>query len=109
MPIIALDVYVVNSFVENNKNGFLIKCSEKIQYEKRFKYSSNSKSLDFFNLLKKIDKRVIDEICEKASILIKDEKLREKFGKEGKRIFKTKFSIKKRNKKLKKIFDEALK
>jgi len=107
LPIIALDVYGVNNFVENNKNGFLIKPSEKIQYPKKSGPYSNARSRGFINSLKKIDNRIIDEICEKAALLIKDEKLREKFSKEGKRMSETKFSLEKRNKKLKEIFDEA--
>jgi glycosyltransferase involved in cell wall biosynthesis len=55
------------------------------------------------------DMHVAKELVEKTSILIEDEKLRRKMGIAGRREIETgKFSIKRRNEKLKKIFDEAI-
>ena len=55
------------------------------------------------------DMHVAKELVEKTSILIEDEGLRRKMGIAGRREIETgKFSIKRRNEKLKKIFDEAI-
>lgn len=55
------------------------------------------------------DMRVVKELAEKTNILVEDEKLRRRMGIAGRREIETgKFSIKRRNEKLKKIFDEAI-
>lgn len=52
---------------------------------------------------------VVKELAEKTSILIEDERLRRRMGIAGRREIETgKFSIKRRNEKLKEIFDEAI-
>jgi glycosyltransferase involved in cell wall biosynthesis len=56
------------------------------------------------------NKKYIKELSEKVLILIKDEKLRKTMGEKGhKEIKEGKFSIKERNKKFKKIYEEAIK
>ena len=55
------------------------------------------------------DMCLVKVLAEKTSMLIEDEKLRRKMGIVGRREIETgKFSIKRRNEKLKKIFDEAI-
>jgi len=55
------------------------------------------------------DMHVANELVEKTSILIEDERLRRRMGIAGRREIETgKFSIKRRNEKLKRIFDEAI-
>ena len=50
----------------------------------------------------------MEELVEKTSILIDDEKLRRKMGKAGRQEIETgKFSLEKRNERLRKIFDKA--
>ena len=59
--------------------------------------------------IKTIDSKVVEDLVEKTSILIENEELRRKMGRAGRQEIETgKFSIKKRNKKLKRIFDEAI-
>ncbi|MCL6500883.1 MAG: hypothetical protein K6T16_02520, partial [Candidatus Pacearchaeota archaeon] len=58
----------------------------------------------------KIYPRFIDNLSNKIDLLIENEKLRERMGKEGfKQVSQGKFSIKERNKKLRRIYEEALK
>jgi len=55
------------------------------------------------------DMRLVKELAEKTSMLIEDEKLRRRMGIAGRKEIETgKFSIGRRNKKLRKIFDEAI-
>jgi glycosyltransferase involved in cell wall biosynthesis len=55
------------------------------------------------------DINVIKELVEKTSIFIEDERLRRRMGIAGRREIEAgKFSIKRRNEKLKRIFGEAI-
>ena len=55
------------------------------------------------------DMRLVKMLAERTSMLIEDEKLRRRMGIAGRREIETgKFSVKRRNEKLKKIFDEAI-
>ncbi|MEA3329762.1 MAG: hypothetical protein U9Q06_03380, partial [Nanoarchaeota archaeon] len=59
---------------------------------------------------KESNKKIINEIFKKTELLIKNEKLRKQMSKNCvKEIKDGKFSVKKRNKRLKKIYEEALK
>jgi len=94
VPIITVDNGGCRrEIVEDGKNGFVINIGD-------------WKRLD----LAKIDEDAVSKICEKTEILINDKKLRDKMSKNGlKEISSGKFSIKKRNEKLKKIYMEAVK
>jgi len=56
-----------------------------------------------------LHKEVINQLVEKISLLIEDSSLRKRMGRYGRRLVeKGKFSIKERNKKLLKIYQESL-
>ena len=68
-----------------------------------------SKWREFLNITKKIHKDFVQDIVEKTSILVESKSLRLRMGRYGrKQIEKGKFSIKRRNKQLKKIYEEAI-
>lgn len=107
LPIVALDTYAVKDYVIDKKTGFLIKPSKNFPYANPF-YPTNLRNKEFINSILRGDTNIVNDLANKVELLIKNPKLKQKLGKEGKRIAETKFSIKKRNDKLKKIFDEAL-
>ena len=110
LPIITTNVWANPELVNDEKNGFLIKKSDKIQYytENFIPNWSAPKSLKMIKNM--TDPKVVKELVEKTSILIEDANLRVKMGKAGRQEIETgKFSIEKRNEKLKGIFDEATK
>src|SRR3989344_8041464 len=102
LPIIALDVYNVENYLKNNYNAFIIKKSEKVKeyYEKD--YPLNIRNKKFF-----YDERVINDMAEKLKLLIKDRKLREKMGKNSRKLFNERHSLKDMQIQLKKTFDEV--
>lgn len=110
LPVITTDVWANPEMVENGKTGFVIKKSEKIQYYienfiPNWNYDLTSK---FMMTVKTTDLEVVEELVEKTSILIEDEELRRTMGKAGRQEIETgKFSLQKRNGKLKRIFDKA--
>ena len=110
LPVITTDVWANSEMVSNGKTGFVIRKSEKVSYYiedfiPNWDYHPGSQ---FMKLIKATDSKVVEELVEKTSILIENEELRRKMGKVGRQEIETgKFSIKNRNEKLKRIFDEA--
>lgn len=131
LPIITTDVSTNPELVADGEIGFTIKKSDRVTYYgERFLSALNipptqhSRSTDprkaeeFFMLnlgtpqidkvIRTPDPKVVNELVEKASILIENEELRRGMGRAGRwEIEQGKFSIPKRNEKLKRIFDEA--
>lgn len=111
LPVITTDVWANPEMVEDEKTGFTIRKSEKVQYYAEnfvpiWNYNPASR---FMKSIKTVDPKVVQELVEKTSFLIENEELRRRMGKAGRREIETgKFSIEKRNKKLKRIFDEAI-
>ncbi len=102
LPVVCTDDFTLPELVQNGYNGFLVK-SPVHWYNHRF------------NLRKWEEKahqdhpETVKELVEKISILIEDKKLRERMGKNSFKLVESgKFSIKERNKKLKRIYEEAL-
>jgi len=104
LPVVATNWRGNYEMVQNGKNGFLIRPPFELKPD-----------LPLTHELREIlyargpDTRLVKELAEKTSILIEDEKLRRRMGIAGRREIETgKFSVKRRNKKLKEIFDEAI-
>lgn len=106
LPILTLDTYAVKDYIVDNHNGFIINKSDKIKSYNSQAYPNNIRSAEFLREIKKIDNRVIEDLVGKLILLIENRKLRKKLGENGQKIIREKFSIKVRNKKLKKLFDE---
>ncbi len=110
LPIITTDVWANPEMVEDGEDGFLIEKNTLLNYYDK-DYIPKWGSRNFLQILKqkKPDKRLIRDLVEKMQILIEDNKLRKRMGLASYRKIKNgKFSISKRNRKLKKIFDESL-
>jgi len=90
LPIITVDGFARKEIISKN-TGFIIKRPKKLDS-------------------KKLNKELILDIVKNSSKLIENKSLREKMSKECLRVIKEgKFSIKERNKKLKKVYEEAIK
>lgn len=104
MPVVAVDSGGMTEAVRDGKTGFLIRPSEKAPH--------SPKEYHFFkqNTSKRVRMDIVKGIIDKTAILIENKPLRKKMGEEGrKEIENGKFSIEKRNTKLKRIFEEAIK
>lgn len=107
LPVVATDVWANREVVKDRTTGFLIRGSSKIRY-----YGENFVPFwgepAFMKIIRQADARIVDELVEKTSILIEDEKLRRTMGRAARKEIEVgKFSIVKRNRKLRRIFDEA--
>lgn len=102
LPAIVIDVRGYQEIVEDGETGFLIRKSKSIPYHL---YGNR-----FMKAIECVDPRVVGDLVEKTSILIENETLRRKMGRAARKEIETgKFSIERRNEKLKEIFDEAIK
>ena len=110
LPVITTDVWANPEMVEDGKTGFTIRKSEKVNYYAGnfipiWDYDSGSQ---FMKSIKAVEPRVVQELVEKTSTLIENGDLRRRMGKAGRQEIETgRFSIEKRNEKLKRIFGEA--
>lgn len=107
LPIIATNVWANKELVREGTTGFLIGGSSKVRY-----HDENFVPLwgepTFMKNIRQADARMVNELVEKISILIENEKLRRSMGRAArKEIENGKFSVMTRNRKLKSIFDEA--
>lgn len=104
LPVIATSWRGNYEMVKNGETGFLIRPPFGLNPDMPLK--PEAKEILYAH---GPDMCLVKELVEKTSILIEDEKLRRRMGIAGRREIETgKFSIKRRNEKLKKIFDEAI-
>lgn len=103
LPIVCTDDFTLPELVKDGYNGFLVK-SPINWYDYRFDLDK------YVEEVKKPHPKTVKEFVEKISILIEDKNLREKMGRNSFSLVESgKFSIKERNKKLLKIYKEAVK
>ena len=94
LPIVTVEGFSRKDIITEKKTGFIVKRGRNVKG-----YPQGNE-----------EKRILKELTDKTSILIKNKKLREKMSKKCiKTIKEGKFSIKERNKKLEKIYKTALK
>jgi glycosyltransferase involved in cell wall biosynthesis len=104
IPLVATDIFAIPEIIEDGKNGFLIHSPLS-----DFRADFVPKFFDRNWLKKHLVKPVVEQLVEKLSLLIEDSSLRKRMGKEGRKLVeKGKFSIKERNRKLRRIYEEAL-
>jgi glycosyltransferase involved in cell wall biosynthesis len=107
LPVIITDLMANGEVVENGKTGIFINPSKHVPYFlKNFIPSSGTPA--FEKAIRSVDPEMVEELVQQASRLIENPDLRTKMGKAGRwEIDHGKFSIAKRNEKLKEIFDKA--
>ena len=107
LPVVSIDAWATSEIVEEGRTGFLINKSERIPYYIE-NFIPNFGTPEFKKAISTPDPKVVHGLVEKTSILIENEELRRQMGKAGRwEVEHGRFSIEKRNEKLKRIFDEA--
>ncbi len=111
LPILTMNLYAIPEMIKPGKNGLLIEPLI-IWHDKKGKHlwKDDWTYYDAYEKAFQKNKEAYSrKIAEKMEILIKNKKLREKMGKNNlKEISEGKFSIKKRNKELERIYSECL-
>lgn len=96
IPTITVDKDYRKEIVEENKTGFIIECKNPYELKRE--------------MIGLKEERIIQDLIKKAELLIKDRKLFNTISKNClKEISEGKFSIKQRDKKLKRIYSDCLK
>jgi glycosyltransferase involved in cell wall biosynthesis len=111
IPVITVDGFARGELVEDEKTGLIIKRSKELkeimsQVKTFFEFVGRDKERDS---IKKVHEELINKIVRETEILIKNKNLRRAMSKFGMQIVREgKFSIKERNKKLRKVYTEAI-
>ena len=106
LPIVTTDVWANPEMVEDGRTGFLVPRSGVARYIDGSIVHLNSP--EYKKVVTTLDPKMVQALVDKISILIENEEMRRRMGKAARwEIEYGKFSIEKRNEKLKKIFDEA--
>jgi glycosyltransferase involved in cell wall biosynthesis len=107
LPVISIDLEGVSEFVSDGETGFTVRESERVpQTQDGLPLSPLYPQV--LRALKDTDPRVVNDLVEKANLLIEDERLRRKMGASGRRqVEHGKHSLACRNAMLKELFDKA--
>jgi len=104
LPVVATSIFAIPEIVEDGKNGFLI-YSPISDFRRDFVIEMFDRKV----LRRKVLSIVVRQLVEKLSVLIESSSLRRKMGRYGRMLVeKGKFSIRERNKKLRRIYEEAI-
>lgn len=103
IPVVTVDGFSRKYIIEEGKTGFVI--------DKPKNFSVVDKPKNFkLDRVGKNEQKVIESLVEKTTLLLKDKKMRERMSKNCiEEVKNGKFSIKERNKRLRKVYEEALK
>ena len=105
LPVVATDMFAMSEIIEEGYNGFLL--NTKMHWDEYVKFDPKYKK--FNKDVSNYHPETIKDLVKKLSILIEDKNLRRKMGENAfKTVDSGKFSIKRRNEKLRKIYEEAL-
>lgn len=109
LPVVTIDAPGNAEIVEDGKTGLVAGCSDKVPYFiEGLKFVPDYGSRAFLGAIKTPDLDVVRGLVEKLSILTENVGLRRKMGRAGRwEVEHGRFSIQRRNEKLKRIFDEA--
>jgi len=108
--VITREAFLNSELVEDGITGFVVKSSEKVPYfsENLIPTGATPQRHVLAKAIQTVDAQVVEELVEKTGLLIENREVRERMGKAARwETEEGKFSIKKRNEKLKRIFDEA--
>jgi glycosyltransferase involved in cell wall biosynthesis len=107
MPVVTTDVYANPELVQDGATGFVVRRSDNVPYS-RSGLPVSMFSRSFAKAIKRTDRRLVEDIVRQTSILIENPDLRRRMGKAARQeIEEGKFSIERRNRKLKEILDRA--
>ena len=107
LPIVTTDAYANGEIVANGVTGFVIPASGSVPYYVS-KFIPNGRSRRFRKAIKELDHQVLHAVVDRTSILIENPELRRQMGHAGRwEVEHGRFSIERRNEKLKRVFDEA--
>ncbi len=107
LPVIAINLYDIPEAVHDMKTGILIDPPSNVPYY-IWNGAPNHKDKNLLPRIRQFRPWIVNQIVDKVSVLIEESSLRRQIGREARRLMEQgEFSVKRRNEKLKRIFDEA--
>ena len=109
LPVVTTEIGSTGR-LQDGVTGFIVGSSEKVSYfsENLIPIGATPQRYLMTKAIQTVDDRVVSGLVEKVSLLIEKSELRKRMGKAARQeVEEGKFSIKNRNKKLKRVFDEA--
>lgn len=108
LPVIARRIYDVPEAVEDMRTGLLLDPLPTVPYY-MWNGAPNSFDRNLIASVRKYRSQLVSQIVEKTSLLIENTPLRRRLGRQARALIEEgEFSVKNRNMKLKRIFDEAM-
>ncbi len=108
LPVVATDVWATQEMVLDGQTGLLTKASRFTQYYGRDLIPLWGDA-NFWRSIDRIDPEMVEDIVAKVSYLLESPKLRRQMGLKGRQEIEVgRFSLKERNRKLRRIFVESL-
>lgn len=107
LPVVALDLYDVSEAIRDMKTGILLDPPPTTPCY-TWNGAPNHYDSDFLRKIRQLRQPMVNQIVDKSSLLIEEDSLRSKIGRNARKLVEQgEFSVKRRNEKLKRIFDEA--
>jgi len=108
LPVVAVNLYDIPEAVQNMKTGILLNPPLNAPFY-LWNDAPNHYARELLQKIRQARPWMVNQIVEKTSLLIENNSLRESIGRNARRLVEEgEFCIKRRNEKLKKIFDEAI-
>jgi glycosyltransferase involved in cell wall biosynthesis len=105
LPVVTSNIYDIPEAIENMKSGVLLDCPNLPLYLWNGTPNHHDENL---SQIRRVRPWRVKQIVEKLALLIEDNSLRRKIGRTARHLIESgEFSIKNRNEKLKRIFDDA--
>lgn len=109
VPLIGTDVFAIPEIIEDGKNGFLVKTPIS-PFEPDFTRKTEEGIVRYLSAIYDNEfEGLTNQLMEKIRVMVEDDQLRKRMGRNGlEMVTDGRFSIRRRNSQLKKIYDEAL-
>jgi glycosyltransferase involved in cell wall biosynthesis len=108
LPVVTTDVYHQPEVVEDGRTGLLVRKSEQVPWYINGSIPNDPLQPSFQRAIRTVDHRLVRRLVEKLSVLIENPELRRNMGAAGRwEVEHGKFSIARRNERLKRVLDEC--
>lgn len=109
LPVVTVNQQANSEIIEDGKTGFAVRRSRYVRGNMLDIASKEDQFENWRQEFQQVDPQVVAELVEKTSNLIEDPELRKRMGKRGRwEVEEGRFSIRRRNRELARVFDEVL-
>lgn len=108
LPVITTNVYFQPEVVEDGRTGLLVEKSQQVPWHVNGSVPNDPLHPSFLRAIQTVDHRLVERLVEKVGVLIENPEVRRNMGAAARwEVEHGKFSIERRNERLKRILDEC--